>query len=216
MRPLLRDAGHALWTPTYTGVGERAHLANPSVNLETHIRDVTSVLDFEDLREVILIGHSYGGMVATGVADRARERIAHLIYLDAFVPKDGQSLTDLTGEHGKKMVASAADGWKVPPNPLPPDTPEADLAWILERRMPQPVKTITSTLQLSGKALPPRTYIYCKRAIPGDPFRQFTRRAQEEGWPYYELDASHNPHITVPEELTVLLEKIAADVRQAR
>src|SRR5215475_12852732 len=85
MRPLLRERGHELFTPTYTGLGERAHLARHDVGLETHIADILGVLQFEDLRNVILIGHSYGGMVATGVADRAPERLAQLVYLDAFV-----------------------------------------------------------------------------------------------------------------------------------
>ena len=90
MHPLMAAAGHRLVSPTYTGLGERAHLANPSIDLETHIQDILNVIRYEDLREVVLIGHSYGGMVATGVADRAREAIAQLIYLDAFVPEDGQ------------------------------------------------------------------------------------------------------------------------------
>ena len=95
VRPLLRAAGHEIFTPTYTGLGERAHQVSRSINLETHIADVLAVLDCEDLRDVVLVGHSYGGMVATGVADRAAERIAKLIYLDAFVPDNGQSLFDL-------------------------------------------------------------------------------------------------------------------------
>ena len=95
MRPLLRDKGHELFTPTYTGVGERAHLATPEVGLETHIQDILAVLEAEDLSGIVLVGHSYGGMVATGVADRAASRIAQLIYLDAFVPRSGQSLFDL-------------------------------------------------------------------------------------------------------------------------
>ena len=95
MRPLLRAAGHEIWTPSYTGLGERAHLANPAIDLDTHIKDVVGVLEMEDLNDVVLVGHSYGGMVATGVADRARARIAQLVYLDAFVPRDGQSVLDL-------------------------------------------------------------------------------------------------------------------------
>lgn len=83
MRPLMAARGHTLFTPTYTGVGERAHLAHRGINLDTHIADMLAVLEFEDLRDVILIGHSYGGMVASGVADRARGRIRHLVYLDA-------------------------------------------------------------------------------------------------------------------------------------
>src|SRR5471030_397902 len=107
MRPLLRARGHELFTPTHTGLGERAHLATPEIDLETHIADILGVLQFEDLREVILIGHSYGGMVATGVADRARDRISQLIYLDASVPKDGQSLFDLN-EPGRQPMRDLA------------------------------------------------------------------------------------------------------------
>src|SRR5258708_19867452 len=92
MRPLFRDAGHEFFSPTYTGLGERAHLSNQEIDLSTHINDVAAVLDFEDLKDVTLIGHSYGGMVATGVADRARRRIPPGVYLDAFAPKDGESL----------------------------------------------------------------------------------------------------------------------------
>ena len=95
MRPLMRAAGHELWTPTYTGLGERAHLGHADVSLDTHIQDIVAVLETEDLTDVILIGHSYGGMVATGVADRARARVAKLVYLDAFAPTDGQAIFDL-------------------------------------------------------------------------------------------------------------------------
>src|SRR2546423_3699129 len=142
MRPLLRGAGHELWTPTYTGLGERAHLASPAIDLDTHIADVMGVLAMEDLRDVVLIGHSYGGMVATGVADRARERIAQLIYLDAFVPLDGQCLHDLVPSDARQRMlgnVKAGDGWRVPPNPTPSDTAEADLKWLTERRVNHPL-----------------------------------------------------------------------------
>src|ERR1700728_2770392 len=95
VRPLMAAAGHHYFTPTYTGLGERAHSASPSNDLATHIQDLLGVLRLEDLHEVVLIGHNYGGMVATGVADRARDRVAQLIYLDAFVPTSGQALIDL-------------------------------------------------------------------------------------------------------------------------
>jgi len=98
MRPLLRARGHELYTPTHTGLGERSHLAHAGIDLDAHIADILAVLQFEDLRDVVLVGHSYGGMVATGAADRAADRIARLVYLDAFVPRDGQSLFDLVGE----------------------------------------------------------------------------------------------------------------------
>ena len=103
MHPLMQAAGHRLLTPTYTGLGERAHLAHQGLDLETHIQDILNVIKYEDLRDIVLLGHSYGGMVATGVADRARDRVAQLIYIDAFVPGDGQSLFDLN-ESGRARI----------------------------------------------------------------------------------------------------------------
>lgn len=202
MHPLMQARGHRLVTPSYTGLGERAHLAHPGVDLNTHITDVVNVLRFEDLRDVVLIGHSYGGMVATGVADRARDRVARLIYLDAFVPDDGQSLFDLSGE-GDRMRSAASDGWRVPPRPIPPDTPPEDIAWITERRLPQPIRTLEQRLALTGGPLTlPRAYILCTRS---DLFRRYAEKARAAGWPVYEIDASHNPHITAPEALAGLL-----------
>ena len=214
MRPLLRAARHELWTPTYTGLGERAHLASPAVDLDTHIQDIVGVLAMEDLRDVVLVAHSYGGMVATAVADRARERIVQIIYLDAFVPKDGQSLLDLqpaeTRERMRERARTDGDGWRIPPNPMPADTSDADAAWAAPRRLPQPIKTFEQPLRLTARVPPPpRSYIYCRRNAPGDVFRQFAERAQREsGWRSFEMDASHNPHITAPKELWLLLEKI--------
>ena len=138
MRPLLRAAGHELWTPTYTGLGERAHLASPAIDLDTHIADVIGMLEMEDLRDVVLIAHSYGGMVATGVADRVPERIAQLVYLDAFVPRDGQSLFDLQPAEARTRMRELArtdgEGWRLPPTQMPADTPDADIAWASGRR----------------------------------------------------------------------------------
>ena len=107
MHPLMTAAGHRLVTPTYTGLGERAHLAGRSNDLELHIQDMLAVIKYEDLRDIVLIGHSYGGMVATGVADRARDKISHLIYLDAFVPNDGQALRDLIPAENWRMMQAA-------------------------------------------------------------------------------------------------------------
>lgn len=216
LRPLLQAEGHAVFTPTYTGVGERAHLAHPDIDLDHHINDVLQLLRFEDLRDVVLVGHSYGGMVATGVADRAPERIAQLVYIDAFVPRDGDSALSLVpAEHRQRMLdatAAGSDGWRLPPNPMPPDSSPEDTAWAVPRRLPQPIKTFTQPLVLTGAVDQlPRSYVYCTRFGPGDGFRPFAQRAQREpGWRYAELDASHNPQVTMPETLARLLSEMAA------
>jgi len=213
MRPLFRAASIEFFSPTYTGLGERAHLARPDIDLTTHINDVLSVLEFEDLRDVTLIGHSYGGMVATGVADQAADRIGRMIYLDAFAPRNGQSLFDLVGpETEARMRAGAAkegDGWRIPPIQAPADTSPEDLAWTGPRRRPQPIKTFEQKLQLTRRSTPPRHYVYAKKNAPGDVFRQFADRARSEpGWSYHEIEASHNPHITCPDVLMALLTRI--------
>ena len=216
MHPLMQAAGHRLLTPTYTGLGEREHLANPSVDLETHIQDVLNVIKYEDLSNFVLLGHCYGGMVATGVADRARDRIVQLIYLDAFVPKDGECLLDfLDGTERQRMLelAKSGDGWRVPPNPTPPDTPQADLEWLTARRVNMPIKCFETTLKLQNGGLSlPRSYIYCTRAAPIDTFGPFAKRAKSEpGWRYFEIDASHSPNVTAPDALMTVLERIVAE-----
>jgi pimeloyl-ACP methyl ester carboxylesterase len=212
MRPLLRDRGHELITPTYTGLGERVHLARPEVDLDTHIADVLGVLHCEDLRDVILIGHSYGGMVATGVADRVPERLAQLVYLDAFVPRSGQALVDLTPQAPGGPTTPDVEAWRIPANPVPPDTGAADLAWIMPRRFPQPRKTFEQVITLTGTSdRIKKTYIYCTRPRPGDVFGQFAERARREpGWCYLEIDATHNPHITAPDALAHLLDGLVS------
>src|SRR5688572_1387915 len=211
MRPLMRDAGHDFFTPSYTGLGERAHLAACGVDLQTHIADVLGTLTFENLCDVILIGHSYGGVVATGVAAAAPERIRTLVYLDAFVPRSGQCVLDLLPARTRETMAHltpARDGGIfVPPAPLPPDTAPEDVAWATPLRRPQPIETVRQVLEFDEARLPRRAYIYCTRTAPGDPFRPSAERARREGWAYFELDASHNPHITVPAQLLEILEK---------
>ena len=218
VRPLLRARGHDVFTPTYTGLGERAHQAAPAVDLETHITDVLGVLECEDLSDVVLLGHSYGGMVATGVADRAAARLRQIIYLDAFVPGQGQSLMDLAP--GRRPAAGSAAAtsapaaggtpdWLIAPNPPPPDTLAADIAWITPRRRPQPKPTFTQPLQLAnGETRLPRSYIYCTRKDEGDVFAQFRRLKSDPNWRYYEIDASHSPNVTAPDALVALLAEI--------
>jgi pimeloyl-ACP methyl ester carboxylesterase len=187
-------------------------LAHKDVDLEAHIADLLGVLQYEDLRDIVLVGHSYGGMVATGVADRAAERVSRLVYLDAFVPRDGQALMDLVSPDvrtGRRAAMEASgEGWCIPPNPPSRDTSPEDVAWVLPRRRMQPARTFLQPIRLTGQVEKlRRTYIYCRRKPGEDPFRQFAERLRNDpGWQYFELDASHSPNITAPRELAAVLE----------
>jgi len=215
MHPLMHAGGYRLVTPTLTGLGERVHLASRDVGLDTHIQDMLGVLHYEDLRDAVLIGHSYGGMVATGVADRARDRIAQLVYLDAFVPQDGQSLFDLqpaeVKEHFRTLAKSEVGGWRIPPMAMPTDTSPEDFAWSNPRRVPQPLNCFEQKLALQNGPLNlPRSYIWCRNTAPHN-FQRFHDAAQgQPGWHCYDIGCTHNPHITVPESLYDLLMRIVA------
>jgi pimeloyl-ACP methyl ester carboxylesterase len=214
MHPLMQAAGHRLVTPSYTGLGERAHLAHSGIDLDAHIEDMLAVIKYEDISDIVLVGHSYGGMVATGVADRARDKIRQLIYIDAFVPQDGQSLLDLNEVARPRMqeLAKTGDGWRVPPNPTPSDTPSADVEWLSARRVDMPIKCFEAKLKFKGGPLTlPRSYIYATRITPADTFGPFARMTRADpAWNYYEIDASHSPNVTAPGALMALLQKIAA------
>ena len=218
MHPLLQAKGHRLFTPSHTGLGERVHLANPEITLDTHIEDIVQVLFHEDLHDVFLIGHSYGGLVATGVADRMPERLKAVIYLDAFAPSNGDTMLDLATPESKARwldgAAKIGEGWRVPSNPLPPDTSPEDVAWITPRRHAQPIKTMTTPMKLTrGETQLPRAYIYCTRIGPGDMFGPFARKAKEDKrWRYFEMDASHSPHVTAPDALAAILDRIAREL----
>lgn len=203
---LLRDDGYSVYRPTLTGQGERFHLATPEVDLETHITDVINVLEFEELEDVVLVGHSYGGMVVTGVADRVPARIRHLVYLDAFVPFDGESLADLAGDFMARLASSGATAdsdfvnpvWVEPGSPPPKD-------------VPQSMRTFTQRIHLQGepgRGLPV-SYIITRDA-PGAPdaFDSSAARARDLGWTLYELVADHNPQWSRPVELAALLATI--------
>ena len=207
MRPLFANAGHVFWTPTMTGLGERQHLAGPDIDLETHIGDILGVIEAEELTEVTMLAHSYGGMVATSVADRARDRITRLIYVDAIVPRDGQSVTDLMP--GLPLPSGTPDDWQVPPNPLSPDLSREDEAWILRHRCPHPVGCFTQRINLADEPACPRHYIYALQCGPVDRFAAFRDRAgKEDGWALHTIDATHSPNITAPWALFGIIQDI--------
>jgi len=217
---LLRAAGHEVFTPTLTGLGERAHLINANIGLDTHVQDVLGALEYEDLRDVLLVGHSYGGMVIAGVAEKAAERLAHLVYLDAFVPGDGQSLVDFQPPEVLAMflekTRTEGDGYKLPSFPAEDFgiTNKDDLAWVRPRLTPHPLKTKLDKVRLTNpKAADiPRTYIYCNNPAIG-PFTQFADRLRnDKTWHYRELATGHDAMITEPQKLAALLLGLATSL----
>ncbi len=218
--PQLREAGLDVHTPTLTGLGERAHLARPDVGLDTHVQDVVNLLEYEDLREVVLLGHSYAGAVVTAVADRVPERLGRVVYLDASVPGDGESMLD--DPEFRQYVEEAArrggDGWRWP---LPEfadldrfasiaGISEADLQWFRRLAVPHPLKTMSDRVHLSGAARVPRTYIRCTADSEGSPDPEWaTQLRNDPGWGYEELPTGHWPQFSMPEELAALLVRLA-------
>jgi pimeloyl-ACP methyl ester carboxylesterase len=218
--PLLEVAGHMVRTPTCTGLGERSHLVSREVCLETHIQDIVSVLEYEDLAEVILVGNSSGGVVITGVADRAAERISQVVYLDAFVPADSEGVIDLIAPERRSamegLVQSEGDGWLLPRFAPPPweqifanawgITDPADVAWLLPRLSPTPFRHFTDPVRLRGTGGDfRRVYVRCL-AFPHAGFDRSAAHARDDpGWTLHELDTSHVPYVTDPEKLAALL-----------
>lgn len=213
--PMLRKAGHDVFAVTLTGLGDRSHLSSPEVTLDTHVQDVVNVLFFEDLNDVILVGHSYGGNVITGVADRCPERLQQLVYLDAATPSDGDSSASRWPgrlEQIEEQARREGDGWKVPPGDAPPDQPAAIVEWARPRRRPMPIKTMTTPVRLTrGETTLPRAFVYC--TIGKEPGSHQAERAErvkhDPRWTYFELNTGHNLHYTAPEETVEILDKLA-------
>ena len=207
-----------MFTPSLTGLGERAHLATPEVNLSTHIQDVSNAIWYEDLTDIILVGHSYGGMVVSGVADRMPERIQHLVYLDAFLPDDGQSLFDLNS--GGSTLRVPSDDWRVPPVQRNEDPNDPDVQWNAARRLNHPRATLEEKVRLRTpiESHPfSLTYIVATgRPEPGVVFDRTAERLRgNPRWTVREISGGHNMIRTNPRGLASLwLELFPADDRQ--
>jgi len=200
---ILRAAGHEAYAPTLTGLGERVHLSTPQVGLDTHITDIANLLIYEDLHEVVLLGVSYGGMVITGVAEQIPERISHLVYEDAVVPFNGESMLDLTPPAVRQIVdagfQAGSDGWRHPGIGEP-------VSWPSE---PHPWKCFTQCLSVTNPTakLIPRTYIRHTADKGTGEFIELLlaisfERVTAGGWPVREL---HEPHYASPESIARLL-----------
>lgn len=209
--PILRRAGHEVHTPTLTGLGERVHLARSGIDLGLHVQDIVALLETEDLREVVLLGHSYGGMVVTGAADRCASRIRRLVYLDAFVPENGRCALDyVVPERAAAFRREGEDRGSVAPPPLSlwGLTRPEHLALAAPREAPHPYGTFTEPLRLANEAALarlPKTFIYCCSPATGT-FDQFARKYRNDpAWRFHELATGHDAMVLVPEELAAIL-----------
>lgn len=209
--PDLTRAGHTVLTPTMTGLGERRHLSSPDIGLDTHIQDIANVLFCEDLQEVMLVGHSWGGMVISGVAETQHERIARLVYLDAFVPMNDQSVFDISSAAEARWRAKESDGFVEPHDPASYGVTDPEVVdWITARRMPMPIKGHEDRIHLPDDraASLPRSYIWCTESAVFEPM---ARLARSQGCEYYELPTHHMPMVTMPKETAEVLLQIAAN-----
>ena len=213
LSPLLRAAGHAVYAPSLTGMGERKHLARPGINLDDHIQDVIQLLEMEDLQDVVLVGHSYGGMVVTGAADRVPQRIGKLVYLDAFVPANGKCALDyVVPERAAAFRAAGQASGLIPPPPLSlwglTDPKDAD--WAKPREVMHSLHTMTQPIRLANEAAlgrMPKTFIYCSTPATGS-FDAFAAKYRADpAWRFHELKTGHDAMILKPQELAALLLK---------
>jgi pimeloyl-ACP methyl ester carboxylesterase len=209
LTPLLAQAGHTVYAPTLTGLGERAHLGSARTGVRDHVQDVVALLDMEDLREVTLVGHSYAGMLIGAVAARSRERVRQLIYLDAFVPEAGKRVVDYLLPFDRRQAivqAGEANGFIAP---IPPQalgvTDAVDVAWITPRTMRQPYASFSEPATDVPPADVPRAYVACTQPASGS-FGQFAQRLRnDKTWRYTELATGHNAMVTAPQALASVL-----------
>jgi pimeloyl-ACP methyl ester carboxylesterase len=214
VRPLLWSAGHEVFTPSLTGIGEREHLTSPQVSLSTHIDDVVGMIRFEGLGEIVLLGFSYGGMVVTGALEHVADRVRELVYLDAMVPSDGQSAFDLIG----RELPPSEVSWAVAGLPREFEDP-AEAEFHLARRSLQPIRTLTEPVRLAAPLESfafGRTYIKAlgdpRRTDGPDMFYDAAERVRDHpAWRYHETTSNHMIPQNRPQELVDILLSLGGD-----
>ena len=217
--PMLRAAGYDVYTPTLTGLGASSHLLHElnRISLHTHIKDITNMLFYEDLSDVVLVGHSYGGMVITGVAAKQPQRLAHLVYLDAYLPMEGENEIALWPPNQKeKYFADIASGATsrppIPSSMLGINDPKMS-QWVQERLTPHPYSTYEDPPPTpddpAQSASIPRTYIYCTLGPLSSWMEPFAAKARKLKWDVHTMEAGHDVMITHPNQLAEILLRIA-------
>lgn len=211
----LRKLGHNVFTPTLTGLGERSHLLSSQVRLQTHVDDIVNVVRWENLGDIVLVGHSYGGMVFTGAAEGLKGRIRSMVYLDAFVPQNGQSLFDLSApESRSRMEELAAKNGGVFINPFPArlfNVNAGDQAWVDAKCTPHPYATFKDSLVATGAARAIKRKIYVRSSYANVHFESNANHLRSQpDWKVIRIDSGHDMMIDKPEEVVRVLERAAA------
>ena len=211
---LLEAKGHKVFTPTLTGLGERSHLLRAGINVSTHVTDVVNLLKWEGLSSVVLCGHSYGGLVVSGVAEQAAAAIGSIVFLDAFVPENGDSMAALTSQAVRDNLKIAVDRGDLG---VPPRSAAAflvnkkDQAWVDAMCVPQPIGTMTEVMSLSGarERIAKKSYIRAA-AYPNPGFdTAFARVKADKSWRTYEVPCGHDVMVDMPERLAYILVEVA-------
>ncbi|MDP9315910.1 MAG: alpha/beta hydrolase [Chloroflexota bacterium] len=218
LAPFFASSNHRLFAPTLSGLGERSHIAANSISLETHINDIVSLLQYEDIKECVLVGHSYAGMVISGVVNRLPERIAHLIYVDAVIPKNGESFVECVPKWtGLRERILATEGFTVKPiysgKPFGITNAE-DISWVHTKITPHPTMTLTDKLLFDETLIEmtPKTYLHCIADLPEQAFEgpPVSRTKNKQGWTYYGLPVGHDIMIIAPGLLSGIIMDITS------
>jgi pimeloyl-ACP methyl ester carboxylesterase len=213
----LRDNGHTVYAPTLTGLAERSHLLNAGVNLSTHIQDIVNLVTCEKLKDVVLCGHSYGGLVITGVADQIPEYTSSLVYLDAFVPQDGDSVLTLSSEAFVLYVVKTAallGGLACVTVPAASFAlNEQDRAWFDEKTTPHPMASMLEGVRLKGDHLKVKRRMFIMAIWETDfpsPFRQFYDRLKDDrAWDIHTIKSGHDVMLNDPQAVESFLQQAA-------
>lgn len=211
---LLQRDGHDVFTPTLTGLGERSHLLAPGIDLDTHILDVANEIKWQELKDVVLVGHSYGGMVISGVAERAEKTIAGFVMLDAFFPENGDALIDLSASPVQEgfLAAHRSGAASLPPRSAAAfKVNDNDRAWVDAQCTPQPIGCVLQKVTLTGarERIAHRVYIRAS-GYPSEPFDRGLAKARTQGWRTYEVPCGHDVMLDQPERLAAILREAAA------
>jgi pimeloyl-ACP methyl ester carboxylesterase len=211
---LLEAKGHKVFAPTLTGLGERSHLMRAGINVSTHVTDVVNVLKWERLSDVVLCGHSYGGFVVSGVAEQAADKIGSIVFLDAFVPENGDSMASLTSQavRDNLKIATERGDLGVPARPAAAFlVNEKDQAWVDSLTGPQPIETMTEQVKITGARdrIAKKSYIRAG-AYPNPGFdKAFARVKADKSWRTYEVPCGHDVMVDMPERLAEILVEVA-------